>query len=196
MKKTITITLLAICLLVPTFAAFAQKRPKITEPSSSSRRSAASVDYIKEQVRKELVTLPYYGVYDYLEAEVTSEGTVVLRGEALRPTTADDAGRRVKKIEGVEKVVNHIEVLPLSPNDDRIRQRAYRVLFGGNSPLFRYGLAPVPSIHIIVKGGRITLKGLVDNKTDSDIAFIRTNGIDGVFQVTNQLVVLKKSKKK
>ena len=84
----------------------------------------------------------------------------MLSGEIVRPTTKSDAGNRVKDIEGAEQVINNIEVLPLSPNDDRIRRAVYRTLFNFNSPLFRYGQGAVPSIHIIVKNGNVNLKGL------------------------------------
>ena len=143
-----------------------------------------------------LLSIPFLGVFDWLEGFVQPDGTVTLRGEVTRPTIKSDAGRRVEKIEGVEKVSNEIEVLPLSPNDDRIRQGLARAIFGGNSPLARYGLGANPSIHLIVKNGRVTLKGVVANKTDSDIANIRANGVDGVFEVKNELRVEKSSKKK
>ena len=97
----------------------------------------------------------------------------------------------VKKIEGVSNVVNDIEVLPLSPNDDRIRVAVYRALYAGNSPLFRYSLGAVASIHIIVENGNVTLVGQVGSEMDADIANIRAKGVSGVFSVTNNLVVVK-----
>jgi hyperosmotically inducible periplasmic protein len=146
------------------------------------------------QVRNELVTLPYYGVFDWLEGEVKGDGTVILRGQVVRPTTKSDAEGRVKDIEGVERVVNEIEVLPLSPNDDRIRLAVYRALFNYNSPLFRYATQAVPPIHIIVRNGRVTLKGVVASKNDSNLANIRARGVPGVFEVTNQLQVEQQEK--
>src|SRR6185503_11914807 len=92
---------------------------------------------IVREVRHELVTLPYYGVFDWLEYEVQSNGTVTLRGQVVRPSTKSDAGKRVEEIEGVTRVVNQIETLPLSPNDDRLRRALYRQIYGFNSPLFR-----------------------------------------------------------
>ena len=84
---------------------------------------------------------------------------------------------------------NQIEVLPVSPNDDRIRRAVYAALFNGNSPLFRYGMGAVPPIHIIVKNGNVALKGVVDNKADSNFAYTRARGVSGVFNVTNELTV-------
>lgn len=103
-----------------------------------------------------------------------------------------DAERRVEKIEGVEKVVNEIEVLPLSSNDDRLRAATFRVLFNSNSPLSRYSLGANPSIHIIIKNGRLTLKGVVATKADSDLANVRANGVTGLFEVKNELQIEKK----
>jgi hyperosmotically inducible protein len=119
---------------------------------------------IIKEIRHELATLPYYGVFDWLEFVVQPDNTVVLRGQVVRPTTKSDAEARVKDIDGVSRVVNEIEVLPLSPADDRLRFATYRAIYGWNSPLFRYGHQAVPSIHIIVKRGRAVLKGVVGSK--------------------------------
>jgi hyperosmotically inducible protein len=144
---------------------------------------------IIKEVRHELVTLPYYGVFDWLEFDVQPDNTVVLRGEVVRPTTRSDAEGRVKEIDNVSKVINNIEVLPLSPSDDRLRRAVYRTLYGSGSPLFRYATQSVPSIHIIIKRGRATLKGIVDNKGDANIAYIRARGVPGLFDVKSDLVV-------
>lgn len=144
---------------------------------------------LTREIRRELVTLPFYDVFDWLQFEIKPDSTVVLSGQVTRPTTKSGAEARIKDIEGVESVVNNIEVLPLSPNDDRIRRRMYVTLFGSNSPLFRYGMGAVPSIHIIVKNGRVTLKGVVANKMDSQLAYMRARGVAGVFDVQNELQV-------
>ena len=91
----------------------------------------------------------------------------------------------------MSNVVNDIKVLPLSPNDDRIRVGVYRALYAGNGPLFRYSLGAVRSIHIVVENGDVTLVGQVDSEMDRDIANIRANGVSGVFSVTNNLVAVK-----
>lgn len=141
------------------------------------------------QVRHELVTLPYYGVFDWLQFEVQPDGTVVLRGQVVRPTTKSDAEARVKEVDGVKNVNNEIQVLPLSPQDDRLRVALYRALYGSNSPLFRYATQAIPSIHIIVDRGRATLKGVVNSKGDAQLAYIRARSVPGLFDVKNELVV-------
>lgn len=139
------------------------------------------------QVRHELVTLPYYGVFDWLQFEVRADNTVVLHGQVVKPTTKSDAEARVKDVDGVSKVLNEIEVLPLSPQDDRLRRALYRKLYGYDSPLFRYAVQAIPSIHIIVKNGHATLKGVVANKGDAQLAYMRARGVPGLFDVKNEL---------
>lgn len=146
---------------------------------------------ISEKVRHELAMMPYYGVFDWIEAQVMPNEVVVLRGEVTRPTTKSDAGYRVKKIESVSKVVNQIDELPLSPSDDRTRLAMYRAIFNYNSPLFRYSVQARPPIHIIVKNGRVVLKGFVDDAMDRQIAYTAARGVPGVFEVRNELKVLK-----
>jgi hyperosmotically inducible protein len=137
------------------------------------------------QVRQELVTLPFYGVFDNLMFELRGR-TVVLKGQVARPTLKPDAERVVREVEGVENVVNEIEVLPLSPNDDRIRIATYRAVYSDNV-LYRYALQAVPPIHIIVKNGNVTLVGVVANATDKNVAGLRANAVNGVFSVSNEL---------
>lgn len=144
---------------------------------------------IVREVRHELVTLPYYGVFDWLEYEVQNDGTVILRGEVVRPTTKSDAEGRVKEIDGVRSVINQIEVLPVSPADDRSRRALYRAIYNFNSPLFRYATQSVPPIHLIVKRGHATLKGVVANRGDAQLAYARARGVPGLFSVKNELIV-------
>ncbi len=141
------------------------------------------------EIRHELVTLPYYGVFDWLSYEVRPGGEVVLHGQVVRPTTRSDAEGRVKEIDGVTRVTNDIETLPLSPNDERLRIALYRQIYGWNSPLFRYGTQAVPSIHLIVNRGHATLKGVVANRGDANLAYIRARSVPGLFSVKNELTV-------
>jgi hyperosmotically inducible periplasmic protein len=141
------------------------------------------------QIRSELVTLPYYGVFDWLQFELQPNGTVVLKGQVVRPSTKSDAEGRVKEIEGVSNVINEIETLPLSPSDDRLRVALYRQIYGFNSPLFRYAHQAVPSIHLIVNRGHATLKGVVATRGDANIANIRARSVPGLFSVKNELTV-------
>jgi len=146
-------------------------------------------DRIVKEVRHELVMLPYYGVFDNLSYRVDGS-KVTLFGQVTRPTLKSVAENVVKKIEGVEKVDNQIEVLPLSPNDDRVRLAVYRAIYS-KPQLQRYQLGAVPPIHIIVKNGNVTLEGVVANQGDKDVAGIAANGVPGVFSVKNNLMVEK-----
>ena len=140
---------------------------------------------LMKKIRKELVTLPYYGVFDNLAYEVQG-GTVTLYGQVVRPTTRKDAERRVAKIAGVQQVVNNIEVLPLSSFDDSVRINTYRAL-ARTGGLYRYLMGANPSIRIIVNRGQVTLEGVVSNKADKDLAYVVANGVSGAFSVTNNL---------
>ncbi|HEX8354197.1 MAG TPA: BON domain-containing protein [Pyrinomonadaceae bacterium] len=159
--------------------------------SAASVAAAAPTEQAGEQlakkVRKELVTLPWYGVFDNLAYQIDGS-TVTLSGQVVQPSTRKDAERRVRRLAGVERVVNNIEVLPLSSFDDGIRVSAYRTLFGWNSPLFRYGRGTNPSIHIVVERGHLTLEGVVSTEGDRRLANMLVNSIPGVFSVTNNLV--------
>jgi len=154
-------------------------------------KTQSSAAHLTKEVRHELLTLPYYGVFDWLEFETRDIDTVILRGYVTRPTTKSNAEARVKDIEGVERVDNQIEVLPLSPNDDRLRIAVYRAIYNYDGPLFRYGIGSRQAIHIIVNNGNVTLKGFVDSKADKDMANIKANGVAGVFKVTNDLIIQK-----
>ena len=189
----LTIMALAFTSISGPAAPAPQKKSKKSRLESRPRAEgeAANVDYLVKEIRKELVTLPFFGVFDWLEGKVEPDGTVLLAGQVTRPTLKKDAQRRVEKVEGVERVINQIEVLPLSPNDDRLRRAVFRELFNFNSPLFRYGQQPIPSIHIIVSRGKLVLKGVVANKGDSDIANIKARGVPGLFEVRNDLKIEK-----
>ena len=142
---------------------------------------------LAKKVRHELVTLPYYGVFDNLAYSING-GTVTLYGQVVRPSTRSDAAGRVKRIAGVTRVVNNIEVLPLSGFDDSIRARTYRSIaqMGG---LYRYLRGTNPSLHIVVDRGHVTLEGVVSGKGDRNLAYIAANRVPGVFSVTNNLRV-------
>jgi hyperosmotically inducible periplasmic protein len=140
-----------------------------------------------EKVRKELASLPYYGVYDNLEYKIEGN-TVTLYGQVVKPVTRSDAERRVARLEGVDRVINNIQVLPLSGFDDSIRVREYRAIFSSGS-LYRYAMGTNPSIHIIVRNGNVTLEGVVANRMDSQLAYMAANRVPGVFAVTNNLRV-------
>jgi hyperosmotically inducible protein len=157
----------------------AQNNKHQTEPKSRQN--------LIQEVRHQLVLLPYYSVFDNLAFRVEGD-TVILEGQVVRPTLKSDAEAAVKNIEGIGRVVNNIEVLPPSPMDDQIRRAVYRAIFG-DPALSRYAESAVPSIHVIVKNGHVTLVGVVDSETDKNLVNLRVNGVPNVFSVKNELVV-------
>ena len=195
MKKSLLAVLaLPLILSMTIFSMAALASPAIQDHQPTGALSQKSLDRIYKEVRHELVMLPYYGVFDNLAYKVDPDGTVTLLGQVSRPTLKSDAEKAVKGIEGVEKVVNNIEVLPTSPNDDRIRRAAYRAIYN-NSVLSQYQMRAVPPIHIIVKNGNITLEGVVARQMEKQIAGMQANGVHGAFSVTNNLVVEEQEKK-
>jgi hyperosmotically inducible protein len=175
MKKTfrnlsLSLTLACVILAIPTFLqAHDNSKP------------------LPERVRHELAMLPYFNVFDNLAFRVNGDN-VTLYGDVTNPVLKSDAERAVKRLEGVQQVVNKINVLPLSPFDARIRRAEYRAIFGFGG-LYRYAMGAQPSIRIIVNNGHVTLQGVVDNQGDKNIAGIRANGVPGVFSVKNELQI-------
>jgi hyperosmotically inducible protein len=143
-----------------------------------------AADLVKE-VRHELVTLPYYGVFDNLAYRVDGS-KVTLFGQVRDPKLKSDAAKAVQSIEGVSAVDNQIEVMPLSSSDDQVRLAVYRAIYSKPN-LQRYQMGAVPPIHIIVKNGDVTLEGAVANEMDKDVAGIAANGVGGVHKVNNNL---------
>lgn len=188
-RSRVSTALLLLCslCLAAAGAGAAASQSKATRPRP--RDSGKYEAWLEKEVRHELVLLPYYSVFDNLAFKVQDD-RVILMGQVVRPTLRSDAEAQVRKIEGVASVVNQIEVLPLSPNDDRLRRQVFRAIYS-NPVLERYALQAVPPIHIIVKGGNVTLEGVVASEADRNIANIRANGVPGVFSVTNHLQVEK-----
>ena len=155
----------------------------------AAEASPKAVERITKEVRHELLMMPYFGVFDNIAFKVDGYN-VTLLGQVTRPSLKSDAERAVKGIEGVEKIDNQIEVLPPSSVDDRLRLRLFRAIYGFG-PLQKYELGVNKPIRIIVKGGRVTLEGVVDNEGDKNVAGIRANGVSGTFSVTNNLQVVK-----
>jgi hyperosmotically inducible protein len=170
-----------------------------------------------DEIRKELMQLPYYSVFDYL-AFSYDKGTVTLMGYAYHPGLKSDAVRAAKRAPGVDTVVDKIEELPVSPNDDELRWKIYYAIYrdpflsryapgggqlwghrhaAGAGFLGRFGGTRFPGmeplgdypIHIIVKNGRVTLLGVVDNESDKTVAGVKARGVPGTFAIDNELVV-------
>ena len=155
----------------------------------AAQDSAKSQERITREVRHELLMLPYFGVFDNIAFKVDGSA-VTLLGQVVRPTLKSDAENAVKRIEGVEKVDNQIEVLPPSSMDDRLRIALFRAIYQYPS-LQKYELGVQKPIRIIVKNGRVSLEGVVDSEADKNLAGLRANTVPGIFSVTNNLQVVK-----
>ena len=154
--------------------------------AAEDRLSDKGISRLNKEVRHELVMLPYYGVFDNLAYRVAPDGVVTLFGQVTRPTLKSESENVTKGIEGVTRVINEIEVLPNSPNDDRLRIAMYRAIYGSVG-LDRYALQAVPSIHIIIKNGNAWLEGVAASEADKNRAGILANGVPGVFSLKNNL---------
>jgi len=155
----------------------------IADPNRSKRIEKTLV----AAIGYELVTLPQFEVFDWLEAELETDGRVILRGEVVHLTTVRHAEYRVRQLEGVIGVINDIKVLSVSPRDRDLRIALYRAIYDYDSPLFRYAIRVMPPIHIIVENSRATLKGAVASDEESQLAYTAARQVPGVFEVRNEL---------
>ncbi len=182
-----SIALLAVLIAVTATPARGQN-------TSHQRSEKKMQENLVKEVRHQLLLLPYYSVFDNLLFKVEGD-KVTLLGQVVRPTLKSDAENAVKSIEGVASVNNQIEVLPVSPMDDQLRRAVYRAIYG-DPVLSRYGMSALPSIHIIVKNGNVTLEGVVDSESDKNLANLRASAVPNVFSVTNNLTVGSSDSKK
>jgi len=203
-------------ILAAALLAFTASTPLALAQSASSTWSQDDTVRIVNDVQKQLSSLTNYSVFDWITFGLHGK-TVVLRGYASRPTLKDDAGRAVKNIKGVESVDNQIEVLPNSPNDDRVRAAVYNRIY--TAPTLRMynanqgrlgrglsvarmagGITADPpigfhAIHIVVKKGNVSLFGVVNNSSDVAVAGMQANSAPGAFSVNNDLMVAGAPKK-
>ncbi len=158
----------------------------------------ANATQLSKQIRHNLLMLPYYSIFDDLTFQV-NDGVVTLQG-ACPPeppwNIKSDAANAIKNIPGVTRVDNQIKVLPLSPMDWDIRRAEARAIYGNADIGTRYGFQALPSIHIIVDNGHVTLDGVVDNQLDDTLIRTRANTVPNVFSVTDNLIIQNGSKKK
>jgi hyperosmotically inducible periplasmic protein len=208
MKHSTLVKVCAVLVLAPLVAMGQNSVP--AEQDNTNTWSPQMAANIVKQIRDKMTGLTDYGIFDSLRFAFKGK-TVVLKGYASRPMLKSEAEKVVKGIEGVEGVDNQIQVLPASPNDDRIRASLYRRIYS-QPTLRKYTSAPPgfgegPSvaraaggitqdpplgyhaIHIIVDNGNVILTGVVDSKTDADIAAIQANSAPGVFSVDNDLQI-------
>ncbi|HXE14917.1 MAG TPA: BON domain-containing protein [Bryobacteraceae bacterium] len=192
MKLTSVVVFLTLCALP--LAAADKHQPPDGQHHDAFMPGNADETRIAREVRHQLVTLPFYGIFDDLAFRVDGD-TVTLMGSVVRPTLKSSAENVTKNVEGVNKVINNIKVLPLSSMDDQIRMAEYRAIYGDPTIGTRYGYRAIPSIHIIVNNGHVTLEGVVANEFDKNLINTRANGVPNVFSVTNNLVVENQGKK-
>lgn len=157
-------------------------------PAATSQGLDQDQARLAKQVRHELLMLPFLSVFDNLQFSLEGNDTVVLSGQVVKPALKSGAGNVVRRVEGITKVVNDIEVLPLSPFDNRIRAAEYRAIFS-QPGLDRYAMQPISPIRIIVKNGNVTLIGVVASTMDKQLAGIAANTVPNVFNVKNELTV-------
>jgi hyperosmotically inducible protein len=182
-QSILIVTVLGVIASAGTFAA-----GKSAQGAAPPERGSQNYEqWLTREVGHQLVQVPWLSVFDNLQYSVKGS-EVTLSGQVWQPVTKDDAQTAVKGIEGVTKVNNNIEVLPLSPFDDEIRRAEYRAIYGAPE-LQRYAMGVLPSIHIIVKGGHVTLVGTVDSEMDKNVAEIRAKSVPNVFSVDDQLQV-------
>ena len=182
MRKAMYASVLFICTFV------------LTNPAvqGSQQFSAKAQARITKEVRHRILMLADFGTFDNIAFKLNGYD-VVLIGQVTRASLKSDAENVVKKIEGVEKIENQIEVLPASFNDDRLRRDLFVAIYR-YGPLQHYGVGSNRPIRIIVNRGNVTLEGVVDRQSDKNMAGIRANGVPGVFSVKNNLVVPGKSR--
>jgi hyperosmotically inducible protein len=179
MSKHLVVATLALTLMSPVIAGADQPDPA----------DAVDATLIAREVRHELTLLPHYTLFDWLDFAAQADGMVTLRGQVVGFTLRADAEDAIKRIAGVSRVVNQIAELPASAADQQIRRAAYRVIYAEDGPLFHYALEIVPTIHIVVANGHLTLRGVVSSTADRNIAAERARGVAGVVDVSNELTI-------
>jgi hyperosmotically inducible protein len=180
MKRGILGTFLVAATLVAT-AATAAAADKGTKPPLTGAD-------LEKGVRHEILMYPKYTMWDDISFRIDN-GNVELLGAVSQPYKKSDIERIVQRIPGVTSVTNEIKVLPLSPQDNRLRLQVARAIYR-DPALSRYGMGAVPSIHIIVDNGHVTLTGAVNNTVDKQVAGMRASGAGLSFgPVTNNLTV-------
>ena len=207
-------------ILAASLLAFTTSTPLALAQSASATWSQDETVRVVKDVQKKISSLTSYAVFDWITFGIKGK-TIILRGYASRPVLKSDAERAVKSISGVEGVDNEIQVLPYSPNDDRVRAAVYNRIYtssslrmynanqgslgraigpGAGVALAAGGITNTPplgyhAIHIIVNNGNVTLYGAVNNSSDAAIAGMQANSAPGAFSVNNELVVAGAPKK-
>lgn len=177
MNKTIRIKLLGLACL-----ALVGALPILAGEHKWAGRTLNDLEW---RIHEELAMIPFHGVFDTLRFELQDK-TVTLSGQVVRETVKTNAERVIKRLDGVEQVINQIEVLPSSRRDDAVRTNVYRAIYE-KQPLEKYGTRGMPPIHIIVKDTYVALEGVVDSEADRNLAYVRARQVAS--HVTNNLRV-------
>lgn len=177
MKKTIRIRLLSLVCV-----ALVGALPMLAAEHKWAGRTLNDLEW---RIHQELSMVPFHGVFDTLRFALRDK-TVTLSGQVVRETVKTNAERVIERLDGVEQVVNEIEVLPSSRRDDAVRMNVYRAIYE-KQPLEQYGTRGIPPIHIVVKNTYVTLEGVVDSEADRNLAYVRARQV--VPHVTNNLRV-------
>ena len=176
-------TLLILIAVTATFASRVLPQTASNKKLSEDRTTAS----LTREIRHQILVLPFYSVFDFIAFNL--EGNrVTLTGYVLRHTLKDHAEAAVRSVEGVDTVVNRIEILPASASDDELRRAVYRALYE-DSNLAHYAVQNVPPLHIIVKNGSVSLEGAAESLTEKNLAASRASGAPNVQSVKNNLVV-------
>ncbi|SRR5579864_3855574 len=185
-----------VLFIASTFAADSPNQSK--DHNDAFVRGPENEAQLAQKVRHALVMLPYYSIFDDIAFRMDG-GVVTLEGACPPEPPWDikkDAENVVKRIPGVTQVINNIRELPLSPLDWQIRRAVAKAIYGDSEIGTRYGYQALPSIHIIVENGHVTLEGVVDNQFDDTLIRTRANGVPNVFSVDDKLIILNKNEKK
>lgn len=193
----ISMVLLSAAFMATGFAVAQQGQPQ-NQPQNQVLSSSPEEAHIVKDVRHNLLMLPYYSIFDDITFRVNGS-VVTLEGACPSGPPLDiksDAAAAVKRVKGVTQVIDNIRELPASPMDDQIRRAEAKAVYGDEQIGTRYGYQALPSIHIIVDNGHVTLKGVVDNPMDDTLIKTRANQVPNVFSVTDDLVVQNEGKTK
>jgi lipid-binding SYLF domain-containing protein/osmotically-inducible protein OsmY len=163
------------------------RTPRRSNTASDETDAVRARERLAREIRAELLMLSSYGVFDSLEFQILPDNSVVLRGVSTSDKLKSDAEQAVKQIETVASIRNDIEVLPALLDDQRLRQELFRAIYAGD--LARYSNGSLNPIHIVVRNGSVTLKGVVDSEADKNLAAVQANSVNGITGVKNELLV-------
>lgn len=161
----------------------------VAVPSFASVAPSTPDKALSTQVAEQVLRYAYYSIFDDVQAHIDS-GLVVLSGKVTQPFKATDIVKLVKRIDGVREVQNNLKVTNVSLFDDTLRRTIADGIY--RDPVFtNYAIQVNPSIHVIVDGGHVTLKGVVMSEVDRRVAESIARNAFGVFSVKNELMIEK-----